>query len=194
GCADGRARNGPGRRGPRARMDGTRAQRAARSGLDRGRVRLRSLAADLAGERAARRLRVEGSARRRGPWHRDRAPRRRAGASYARGSCHARDRATSAAPSACERGEGESAASGRGGRSTRPFLRWWSKRAPRNGGRDGRGVARAGEMTAVGRGVTPLGHAPDDPGPNGETEAEPAPEPATPPSDGWSRIRALFRP
>jgi hypothetical protein len=35
---------------------------------------------------------------------------------------------------------------------------------------------------------------PDDPGPNGETEVEPAPEPAPPPADGWSRIRALFRP
>jgi hypothetical protein len=53
---------------------------------------------------------------------------------------------------------------------------------------------RAGEMTAVAPAVIPLVHAPDDPGPNGETEAEPAPEPATPPADGWSRIRALFRP
>ncbi len=41
------------------------------------------------------------------------------------------------APLRCERGEGESAASGRGGRSPRPFLRWWAKRAPRNGGGDG---------------------------------------------------------
>jgi len=53
---------------------------------------------------------------------------------------------------------------------------------------------RAGEMTAVAPAVIPLVHAPDDPGPNGETEVEPAPEPATPPTDGWSRIRALFRP
>ena len=53
---------------------------------------------------------------------------------------------------------------------------------------------RAGEMTAVAPAVIPLVHAPDDPGPNGEAEAEPAPEPATPPADGWSRIRALFRP
>ena len=49
-------------------------------------------------------------------------------------------------------------------------------------------------MTAVAPAVIPLVHAPDDPGPNGETEVEPAPEPATPPTDGWSRIRALFRP
>jgi hypothetical protein len=49
---------------------------------------------------------------------------------------------------------------------------------------------RGREMTAV----IPLVHAPDDPGPNGEQEAEPAPEPATPPTDGWGRIRALFRP
>src|SRR5215472_7794212 len=57
------------------------------------------------------------------------------------------------------------------------------------GGRSGR---RA--MAAVAPAVIPLVHAPDDPGPNGEAEAEPAPEPATPPADGWSRIRALFRP
>jgi hypothetical protein len=53
---------------------------------------------------------------------------------------------------------------------------------------------RGREMTAVAPAVIPLVHAPDDPGPNGETEVEPAPEPATPPPDGWSRIRALFRP
>jgi hypothetical protein len=49
-------------------------------------------------------------------------------------------------------------------------------------------------MTAVAPAVIPLVHAPDDPGPNGETELEPAVEPAPPPADGWSRIRALFRP
>src|SRR5262249_40275835 len=53
---------------------------------------------------------------------------------------------------------------------------------------------RAGEMTAVAPAGIPLGHAPDDPGPNGETEAEPAPEPATPPPDGRGRLPALFRP
>jgi HemY protein len=53
---------------------------------------------------------------------------------------------------------------------------------------------RGREMPAVAPAVIPLVHAPDDPGPNGETEAEPAPEPAPPPADGWSRIRALFRP
>jgi HemY protein len=53
---------------------------------------------------------------------------------------------------------------------------------------------RGRAMPAVAPAVIPLVHAPDDPGPNGETEAEPAPEPAPPPADGWSRIRALFRP
>ena len=53
---------------------------------------------------------------------------------------------------------------------------------------------RAREMTAVAPAVIPLVHAPDDPGPNGESEVEPAPEPSPPPADGWSRIRALFRP
>jgi HemY protein len=47
------------------------------------------------------------------------------------------------------------------------------------------------DMTPVAPAVIPLVHAPDDPGPNGD----PAPEPATeaPPSEGWSRIRALFK-
>ena len=56
------------------------------------------------------------------------------------------------------------------------------------------GLNSAREMTAVAPAVIPLVHAPDDPGPNGEAEVEPAPEPATPPPDGWSRIRALFWP
>jgi len=59
---------------------------------------------------------------------------------------------------------------------------------------DDQRASRAGAMTAVAPAVIPLVHAPDDPGPNGEAEVEPAPEPATPPPDGWSRIRALFRP
>src|SRR5262245_10089452 len=74
-------------------------------------------------------------------------------------------------------------AGGRGGRRAMAAATADESRAP-----------RAGEMTAVAPAVIPLVHAPDDPGPNGETEAEPAPEPATPPADGWSRIRALFRP
>jgi len=55
-------------------------------------------------------------------------------------------------------------------------------------------AARGRAMTPVVPAVIPLVHAPDDPGPNGEAELEPAPEPAPPPADGWSRIRALFRP
>jgi HemY protein len=51
---------------------------------------------------------------------------------------------------------------------------------------------RAREMTPVVPAVIPLVPPPDDPGPDGETEVDPAPEP--PPPDGWSRIRALFRP
>jgi HemY protein len=74
-------------------------------------------------------------------------------------------------------------AGGRGGRRAMAAATADESRAP-----------RAGEMTAVAPAVIPLVHAPDDPGPNGEQEAEPAPEPATPPADGWSRIRALFRP
>ncbi len=53
---------------------------------------------------------------------------------------------------------------------------------------------RGREMTPLVPAVIPLVPPPDDPGPNGETQLEPAPEPALPPADGWSRIRALFRP
>jgi hypothetical protein len=53
---------------------------------------------------------------------------------------------------------------------------------------------RGREMTPVVPAVIPLVQPPDDPGPNGETQLEPDPEPAPPPPDGWSRIRALFRP
>jgi len=73
-------------------------------------------------------------------------------------------------------------AGGRGGRRAMAAATADESRAPR-----GR------EMTAVAPAVIPLVHAPDDPGPNGETEVEPAPE-LPPPPDGWSRIRALFKP
>jgi HemY protein len=43
--------------------------------------------------------------------------------------------------------------------------------------------------------VIPLLHAPDDPGPEGESEVEPAPESgADQGADSWSKIRQLFRP
>jgi len=41
--------------------------------------------------------------------------------------------------------------------------------------------------------VIPLVHAPDDPGPDDRFEGDPLPEPTTPPSDGWRRLRQLFR-
>jgi HemY protein len=48
---------------------------------------------------------------------------------------------------------------------------------------------------AVAPAVIPLVHAPDDPGPDAEPHAEPAPEPTNGvPADGWTRIRALFKP
>ena len=52
---------------------------------------------------------------------------------------------------------------------------------------------RGREMTPVAPAVIPLVPPPDNPGPDGETEVEPAPE-LPPPPDGWSRIRALFKP
>jgi HemY protein len=41
--------------------------------------------------------------------------------------------------------------------------------------------------------VIPLLHAPDDPGPEGERPAEPAPDPPPPSSSGWDRLRQLFK-
>jgi HemY protein len=52
--------------------------------------------------------------------------------------------------------------------------------------------ARAGSAPPRVDGVIPLVHSPDDPGPDAELVADPAPEPPTPP-DGWSRLRGLFR-
>ncbi len=68
-----------------------------------------------------------------------------------------------------------------------------------SGGRRARAAATAhdardarGEMTPIAPAVIPLVHAPDDPGPNGGTAIEPEVEP--PSSDGWRRIRTLFKP
>jgi len=42
--------------------------------------------------------------------------------------------------------------------------------------------------------VIPLVHAPDDPGPDLGLDAEPVPEPSTPPPrDAWQRFMQLFR-
>jgi HemY protein len=41
--------------------------------------------------------------------------------------------------------------------------------------------------------VIPLIHAPDDPGPDGEPQTEPLPDPPPPASNGWDRLRALFK-
>src|SRR5262249_53765266 len=49
------------------------------------------------------------------------------------------------------------------------------------------------DMTPGAPAVIPLVPAPDDPGTNGDEAERPATEAPPPPSDGWSRIRALFR-
>jgi HemY protein len=41
--------------------------------------------------------------------------------------------------------------------------------------------------------LIPLIHAPDDPGPDGEPQTEPLPDPPPPASNGWDRLRALFK-
>jgi HemY protein len=41
--------------------------------------------------------------------------------------------------------------------------------------------------------LIPLLHAPDDPGPDGEPQTEPLPDPPPPPANGWDRLRALFK-
>jgi len=41
--------------------------------------------------------------------------------------------------------------------------------------------------------VIPLIHAPDDPGPDGEPQTEPIPDPPPPAANGWDRLWALFK-
>ena len=64
-------------------------------------------------------------------------------------------------------------------------------------GRPARKPARAAGRTAKGKpveAVIPLVHAPDDPGPDSGLDADPVPEPSTPPaSDTWQRFRQFFR-
>jgi HemY protein len=54
---------------------------------------------------------------------------------------------------------------------------------------------RAGGVTPVPLAppVIPLVHAPDDPGPEPESQIEPQPEPTAESADSWSKIRQLFR-
>src|SRR5262245_29967980 len=104
----------------------------------------------------------------------------------AQGESQLGEASTSGEPAALgDRGDEEASrpspffAGGRGARRVRT--------AAANESRDARG-----DMTPVVPAVIPLVHAPDDPGPNGEGAAEPEVEPP-PPSDGWRRIRTLFR-
>ncbi len=53
-------------------------------------------------------------------------------------------------------------------------------------------LRKSGKPPAV-EPIIPLIHAPDDPGPDSTLEADPVPEPTLPPSDGWQRLRQLFR-
>ena len=41
--------------------------------------------------------------------------------------------------------------------------------------------------------LIPLLHAPDDPGPDGEPQTEPIPDPPPPAPNGWDRLRELFK-
>jgi HemY protein len=68
-----------------------------------------------------------------------------------------------------------------------------SDRRPRAAAMADESRAPRADMTPVAPAVIPLVHAPDDPGTNGEKPEEPETEAPPPPSDGWSRIRALFR-
>ncbi len=55
------------------------------------------------------------------------------------------------------------------------------------------GLGKSPPLAANFEKVIPLVHAPDDPGPDGEPQAEPATEPPPPPSYGWDRLRQLFK-
>jgi HemY protein len=60
--------------------------------------------------------------------------------------------------------------------------------APGAGGRSTPPVAAANFEKVI-----PLLHAPDDPGPDAEPQTEPLPDPPPPPSNGWGRLRQLFK-
>ena len=167
--ADGRARTARGRRGPRARMDGPRAQRGARSGLDRGRLRLRPLAAGLAGHRAARCVRMEGAG----------GGARRARAVHDRGAGRAR----------AARADGPRAPGQELPREV-PSPPLGNVTPETTAPRAARAVPRAAP-------IIPLAAIPDDPGPEpqADTDAELA-EPKPPDMwerKPWQRIRQLFR-
>jgi HemY protein len=53
--------------------------------------------------------------------------------------------------------------------------------------------AAAAAPAAKSEKVIPLLHAPDDPGPDGEPQTDAIPEPPPPASNGWDRLRALFK-
>ena len=139
----------------RAREWMTRARaRAARSGLDRRRLRVRALAAGVAGDRPARRLPVEGSARRARAVRRgDRE--RGQGAADARRAPPVRAPDATAPRSPTGRG-------GTGGAAT-------SRSRPR--------AARTPPLAPTIDKVIPLVHVPDDPGPDPEPHTEPETEP-----------------
>jgi HemY protein len=61
--------------------------------------------------------------------------------------------------------------------------------APAAGMRDATPLGSAANFEKV----IPLLHAPDDPGPDGEPQTEPLPDPPPPPSNGWDRLRSLFK-
>ena len=60
--------------------------------------------------------------------------------------------------------------------------------------RQAKSAAKAGAKAKAVEPVIPLVHAPDDPGPDSGLDADPVPEPSTPPAhDAWQRLRQLFR-
>ena len=146
------------RRGPRPRMDGAGAARAARSGVERRRLRVGSLDAGVAGERAARRVPVEGAAG--GTGRRARGDRgRRAGCATAPPVVVAA--AAGAAARSCRRNATPAEPS----------------RRPPTAGRAVRFGAEAAEVAPRVEAVIPLLHVPDDPGPDPAPDLDPEPEP-----------------
>ena len=198
-------------------MDGARAQRAARSGLDRGRFRLRPLAAGVARHRPARCLRVEGSARRPRPCRRH--DRRRA-ARHA--GCAARPEPRFA--SAALAGGCGSVAAASASVRWQPRVALYPTPLPGSGDWQPTVLGRAesaespteaeaptmfdtashaqpsleergtDDMTPA-PAVIPLVHAPDDPGPDNGVQPEPAvePRPSRRPTPGAACARCSSR-
>ena len=150
------------RRRPRPRMDGARAARAARSGLDRRRLRVGPLDAGVAGERTARRLPMEGAAGRAGRRARGDRRRRLDARQAAEDRGAAADGSAAGVAGACRDARRSAAA---------------SAPEPRPTAAPAASPPKPPKIAPRAEAVIPLLHVPDDPGPEPAPDLDPEPEP-----------------